>query len=56
MLLLKCELDNNIIPTTRGPTKPAVLDTVGCFTKVSVGNAIIQIELFLIPVAVLVPP
>ena len=27
-------LDNNIIPTTRGPTKPAVLVTVGSFTKV----------------------
>ena len=33
-LLLKCALDNNIIPTTRGPTKPAVLATVGSFTKV----------------------
>ena len=34
LLLLKCVLDNNIIPTTRGPTKPAVLRTVGSFTKV----------------------
>ena len=34
LLLLKCVLDNNIIPTTRGPTKPAVLATVGSFTKV----------------------
>ena len=32
-LLLKCVLDNNIIPTTRGPTKLAVLATAGSFTK-----------------------
>ena len=34
LLLLKCVLDNNIIPTTRGPTKPAALIAVGSFTKV----------------------
>ena len=34
LLIDKFVSDNNIIPTTRGPTKPAVLVTVGSFTKV----------------------